>query len=379
VLANGFGGLLVVDVSDPLAPVSVGELFLGAAAFDVMTAGNVAYTASFGGGFLAVDITDPGAMTILDQQLWGFLNAVDVTGEIAWVADGQQGLRVVDIADPSNLVSLATLPLASQARDVVRSRAGSPYVYLADDFYGLRQVDISDPANPVLLGSYPSADRGIGVDAQDGLVVLAAGETGVYIYRNPAVVPAMAGGLSVRSTSGPVELDLWLSLPQLDGLTITRTTGRVDERRVFTAADLADRREGMGRASAVLRDRDRASFPRTYHLELTLPSGEKVDLDRIEVDRALPRAQTLTAAPNPFNPRLEIAYSLPRAGEVQVDVFDARGRLVRTLLRADAPAGEGTLIWNGEDAAGRPVASGVYHVRLRTPEAVSQRAVTLVR
>ncbi len=379
VLANGFGGLLVADVSDPLAPANVGELFLGAAAFDVMTSGDVAYAASFGGGFLSVDVSDPAAMTILDQEMWGFLNAVDITDQTAWVADGQQGLRVVDITDPTDLVSLATLPLASQARDVVRSRVGSPYVYLGDDFYGLRQVDISDPANPVLLGSYPSADRGMGVDAQAGLVVLAAGETGVYIYRNPAVVSAMAGGLTARAGQDAVELDLWLSQPHLHGVTITRTTDDPAERRVFTSAHLQDRREAQGSSRALLRDTGRAGFPRTYHLEVTLPSGEKVDLDRVEIDRAVPAVQTLTAAPNPFNPRLEIAYNLPRAGRVQVEVYDARGRLVRSLLQADAPAGHGTLIWNGDDTTGRPVASGVYHLRLTTEEAVSSRAVTLVR
>jgi hypothetical protein len=348
--------------------------------FDVMTAGDVAYVATFGGGMVSADVSDPAAMTVLDQEIgWGFLNAVDVTGQTAWVADGALGLRVVDISDPADLVSVATLPLASQARDVVRSRVGSPYVYLGDDFYGLRQVDISDPANPILLGSYPSADRGMGVDAQDGLVVLAAGETGVYIYRNPAVVPAMAGGLTAHARPGAVELELWLSRPDLTGVTITRTTGDAGERRVFTAAQLDDRREGPGSSRAVLRDRGQAGFPRTYALSATLPSGEKVDLDQVEVERAVPAPLSLTAAPNPFNPRLEIAYSLPQAGRVQLEVFDARGRLVRTLLRASAPAGNGTLVWNGVDATGRPVASGVYQLRLTTEQSVTSRAVTLVR
>jgi flagellar hook assembly protein FlgD len=93
----------------------------------------------------------------------------------------------------------------------------------------------------------------------------------------------------------------------------------------------------------------------------------------------VPAPLSLTAAPNPFNPRLEIAYSLPQAGRVQLEVFDARGRLVRTLLRASAPAGNGTLVWNGVDATGRPVASGVYQLRLTTEQSVTSRAVTLVR
>ncbi len=293
VLANGFGGLRTVDVADPLAPALLGDLFIGANCNDVLAVGNVAFAVSFGGGMLSVDISDPTSMATIQQQLWGFLNALDITDDLAWVADGQAGLRVVDISDPADLTSLVTFAIGGQPRDVVRSRVGSPYVYLADDFYGLRQVEVSDPANPVLLGSYPSADRGMGVDAKDGLVVLAAGETGVYVYRNPAVV--------------------------------------------------------------ALEPEDDDPAP------------------------DLPSAVALRAGPNPFNPRLEIAYTLPRAGQVRIDVFDARGRLVSTLMRADAPAGTSSLIWDGTDKTGRPVASGVYNLRLVTDDAVRSQRVTLVR
>ena len=40
----------------------------------------------------------------------------------------------------------------------------------------------------------------------------------------------------------------------------------------------------------------------------------------------------LTAAPNPFNPQVEIRGELPAAGNVRVDVCDARGKEVRVLL-----------------------------------------------
>jgi hypothetical protein len=291
-VANGFGGLRSVNVADPLAPALLGDLPFGANCTDVIPMGNVAFVVSFGGGFLSVDITDPTAMSTIQQQLWGFLNALDITDQIAWVADGQAGLRVVDIADPANLTSLSTTTIGGQPRDVVRSRAGSPYCYLADDFYGLRQMDVSDPSAPVLLGSYPSADRGMGVDAQDGLVVLAAGETGVYVYRNPAVVAI---------------------------------------------------------------DEDDPPTPQA------------------------PLALALDAAPNPFNPRLEVSYTLPRAGWMRLDVYDARGRFVRTLLSGERPEGTGSVLWKGDDRAGRPVASGVYHLRLVTEERVTGRSVTLVR
>ncbi len=280
-LANGNGGLLVVDVTDPAAPASLGSLPFGSQAFDVRAQGTVAYVALFGAGLASVDATTPAFMTVLDQESsWGFLNALDVTGSIAWVA-AQTGLRVVDISLPANLTSLSFNAIGGQPRDVVH--AGD--LYLADDFYGLRQVDVTNPLAPTLRASYPSADRGMGVDAEGDLVVLAAGEAGVYVFQ-------------VASTA--------------------------------------------------------------------------VDVER-------PSLAQLQAAPNPFNPQLEIRWALPAPATVRVAIHDARGRLVRDLDLGARPAGTGSATWNGTDNSGRACASGTYVLRLHAGAETVSRTVTLVR
>ncbi len=76
-------------------------------------------------------------------------------------------------------------------------------------------------------------------------------------------------------------------------------------------------------------------------------------------------AFTATAAPNPFNPAVTIAWDLPRAGDLEVQVFDLAGRLVRTLRGGPAEAGRGSIAWQGRDDAGRALAAGVYFCRLR--------------
>jgi len=48
------------------------------------------------------------------------------------------------------------------------------------------------------------------------------------------------------------------------------------------------------------------------------------------------------------------------------------GRVVRALVDGVQPAGRGTVNWNGLDNASRPVASGIYFVRLHTAEGVTQ-------
>ena len=71
--------------------------------------------------------------------------------------------------------------------------------------------------------------------------------------------------------------------------------------------------------------------------------------------------------PNPFNPQTTIAFTLPTAGPVTLEVLDMRGRLVRTVYQGDLPRGTHRLDWDGRDAVGRIVAAGTYFARLQAP------------
>ena len=83
--------------------------------------------------------------------------------------------------------------------------------------------------------------------------------------------------------------------------------------------------------------------------------------------------------PNPFNPATSIRFSLPRAGAVELAVFDVRGRRVRTLVDGEVASGVHTVRWTGDDDGGARVASGVYFARLVADGRVMQRKMTLVQ
>jgi hypothetical protein len=72
--------------------------------------------------------------------------------------------------------------------------------------------------------------------------------------------------------------------------------------------------------------------------------------------------------PNPFNPSTTIRYDVPAGGgAVTLRIYDASGRLVRTLQDGPQAAGQKTAVWNGRDDRGRGVVSGVYFYRLEAP------------
>jgi hypothetical protein len=83
--------------------------------------------------------------------------------------------------------------------------------------------------------------------------------------------------------------------------------------------------------------------------------------------------------PNPFNPSTTIRFNLPRAGDVKLGVYDARGRLVRRLIDGRLGAGPRSVVWDGTDDAGRSAASGVYLYRLESGDVIQQRKMTLLK
>lgn len=83
--------------------------------------------------------------------------------------------------------------------------------------------------------------------------------------------------------------------------------------------------------------------------------------------------------PNPFNPRLHIPLELERAGEIELNVYDLGGRLVRMLHRGWIPAGSHAWTWEGYTEAGLAAPSGAYTVRLLSGSAAEQGMVLLLR
>lgn len=83
--------------------------------------------------------------------------------------------------------------------------------------------------------------------------------------------------------------------------------------------------------------------------------------------------------PNPVYGSTWIPYSLSREGAVELRIFDASGRAIRTLIDDRIPPGLHHAVWDGRDDSGSPVASGIYFYRLSREDFVSSRKLMLIR
>jgi hypothetical protein len=83
--------------------------------------------------------------------------------------------------------------------------------------------------------------------------------------------------------------------------------------------------------------------------------------------------------PNPFATSTRLTFSQERAGAARLSILDVNGRTIQVLLDGPAPAGVTSLPWDGRDATGSRVASGVYFFRLEAEGAVRTVKGTLLR
>ncbi len=102
--------------------------------------------------------------------------------------------------------------------------------------------------------------------------------------------------------------------------------------------------------------------------EILPPHGERITCTRL-----------LPSRPTPFHERAQLSFELERGGFVQLDIYDVGGRLVRRLLAEYRPAGRHDLEWNGRDEQGNQLETGVYFLRLDTPEGHQHREIVMLR
>jgi hypothetical protein len=87
--------------------------------------------------------------------------------------------------------------------------------------------------------------------------------------------------------------------------------------------------------------------------------------------------------PNPFNPSTTISFDIPgndgTRQAVSLNIYDIRGRRVKSLVDSDLESGSHRIQWNGQEESGVPVSSGIYLYTLKTGEGIHTRKMTVLK
>jgi len=83
--------------------------------------------------------------------------------------------------------------------------------------------------------------------------------------------------------------------------------------------------------------------------------------------------------PNPFNPETTISFSVNQDSRVSIDVYNVKGQKVKNLVNDVRTAGQHSVVWNGKDANGRDVASGIYFYQMKADGYTATKKMILMK
>ncbi len=166
---------------------------------------------------------------------------------------------------------------------------------------------------------------------------------------------------------------------------------RLTERGTFSVREALAERAGEGRNDGFVRLNEEL-LDEPHYMDVTAVNGERysymvgaLSSDGAEVfagpvevlaDFSSGSLWLAAPAPNPFAASTTIQFAAPAGADVSLSVYDASGRLVRTLTAA---ASEGSVAWDGLSDGRAPVAPGVYFVRMESGGETAERKVVYLR
>ncbi len=368
-----------IDMSDPVAPVvaPVATPVPGASDTGLLAATEDALYLSRTGlpSLLIFDRVDPLAPALhAELDLGGVPSLITRVDDRLYVALGFDGLAIVDLADPLAPTIVGVCPSTDSPPDY---RWGSvavvgDQVLVCSPALRLDVFDASDPTAPVRRETVPLPGYGTVATAVGSRVL-------VGVYDEPIqVVGRGADGVWRVVGTEPIEHaqtievvgDVVYVLDLNRNVSVLRRTDddQLELIRVIT--------EGNGRNAMVATE----DWIAVSNIALAVLPAQCAGTVTSSPGQSPPRATMLALpAPNPFNPRVELSFRLPRATVARLVVHDLKGRRVRELWRGPAPAGATSVTWDGTDDRGRTLPSGQYLARLVADDRREVQKLTLVR
>jgi len=218
-----------------------------------------------------------------------------------------------------------------------------PQFYHPNTLYTLRVRMTSTFAAPRRWGFQITAVRaldgqGVGTFDITGLTgIQVLNGSGAFITRR--YVEHNSNG-TFDNNLGPVEWTLRWRAPSTD-------MGRI----FFFAAGNAANSNDLNTGDHIYTNRDTTDIDPLLDAPVTPLAG----LDVLE-----------PAMPNPFRSSTTFRYELAKSGGVELSILDAQGRLMRTLVSGEQPAGRGSVTWDGRRDDGGPAPAGLYFARFAT-------------
>ncbi len=346
-------GLQVFYVNNPSMPFWVGSYPTIEPVKDVFVEDTLAYLiesgeyAAYNGKLKIINVASP-----LAPQLVGTYNlpynyasdfsSIFILDSLAYVGAGDMfdgDLYIVSISDPQNPYLIGhRYPVAFY--DCADIFVKDSFAYVVSSGYHLYIYDVSEPDNPHLVASFSLpltpywefSTRSISI--KDTLAYVTCGQSGLKVisiadpYHPYLVTEYDTPGFAYDAFLA----DGYIYVADKYSLMVLESYFGADEVKEFA---------------------DEENIPASYSLSQNYP--------------------------NPFNPETNIGFTMPKSGQLKLEIFNILGQKVRTLVDQYLKAGHKVVDWDGKDDSGKEVSSGMYLYRMTTPEFSQTKKMVLLR
>jgi hypothetical protein len=354
-------------------------MFVGVdASGDVTAAGNFGGTIDFGGGPIAsvgsIDVFaaqfnsagshqwSGGYGSAVVEEMWGL--AVHSTGNVILAGYSQGGIDFGGGALPN-----------AGGEDMFMARIDPTGVHVWSKSYGSTSyqsafgVAVANNGDLLLGGQFLNSVNFGGAT----LTSAGSGDASLARFSDDMPIPVLFQDFRAVSRGATVEVSWELASDEpLDVYTLYRAAG--DSRATAVTRGVMD----AGVRSFIDAEVTPATTYR-YELVVRAQSGDEFRSPIATVTTPTVSTSLGQNHPNPFNPSTTIEYALSERAPVVIAIFDATGALVVRLDEGVRGAGTHRVAWDGRDASGALVGSGVYFYRLEGSPAAGARKMVLLK
>ncbi|MFN0157214.1 MAG: FlgD immunoglobulin-like domain containing protein [Bacteroidota bacterium] len=225
----------------------------------------------------------------------------------------------------------------------------------------------------------------IGSYGSSWIVAYQAGSTCRYIF-HPATGPPVDNLLSVNASYAAVDINatgniiaVYIKESLLYRRIASVTAPAFDTEQLLSSMPVVPGESdflglNVGPASGILFSS--LSGPNNYNLYYAHYPPTGVVPGETETPASI---QLLQNYPNPFNPETQIDFQLERRQEINLDIYNISGQLVRTLAAGEFEVGSHSVKWDGKDHSGIQLATGTYFYQVRTQEGAQMRKMLLLK
>ncbi len=192
--------MYIYDISDPTHPVEKRIHHIGGYTRDIKLSGNYAYLALGYSGLTVMDISNPLSPVVIGNcptiDAWG----VYVNGNYAYIAGNEGGLHIIDISNPASPTRVGNWSWVNGNNYTYGVYVRDNHAYLADSNHGLIVLDIANPATPTLLTSDSIPINSSNVFIKDDYLYIEIKMEGFYIYNvSDPTAPQLVKTISLGS------------------------------------------------------------------------------------------------------------------------------------------------------------------------------------